>query len=490
MNLPVLALGATFGMMSSLTGSTGDAPQAQFTTDWGSLARHKIPDWFRDAKFGIYFHWGIYSVPAFGNEWYSRNMYQAGSAENKHHVTTYGPTSAFGYKDFLPSFRAEHFDPDNWAKLFQDAGARFAGPVSEHADGFAMWDSKLTKWNAAQMGPHRDVVGEMARAVRKRGLKFATSFHHQWLWGWYANTDPNSDVYNPDNSGLYGPANPPASFDYGNPKPAPDDAFCTRWAANVHEVVERYRPDLIYFDSRMSIIPERYRQEMVADYYNHAQTWGHEVVLTYKKPDMPDSVAVEDLERGRMAEISPIPWMTDDAIDWNSWCDVVNPNYKSAKRLIDELVDIVSKNGCFLLDITPRADGTIPDPVRERLLTIGSWLKRNGEAIYGTRPYSVYGEGPTSTIGGAFGEEKIKDLTAQDVRYTTKKETLYAIVMGAPDVAIRLHAPVATANKVARITLIGSRDPVRWSKNNEGIVIEPPIVSPSHDAIVYKLALH
>jgi alpha-L-fucosidase len=175
---------------------------------WDSLARHPVPQWYRDAKFGIYCHWGVYSVPAFGNEWYSRTMYQKGTAENQHHLKTYGPLSTFGYKDFLPRFKAEKFDPEAWADLFEKAGARFAGPVTEHADGFAMWDSKLTRWNAAQMGPRRDVVGELARAIRRHGMKFIATFHHQWLWAWYPTEDKSVDASNPAYAVLYGPPVP------------------------------------------------------------------------------------------------------------------------------------------------------------------------------------------------------------------------------------------------------------------------------------------
>lgn len=270
------------------------AASRPYDPTWNSLARHPVPPWYRDAKFGIYCHWGIYSVPAFGNEWYSRTMYQKGTAENQHHLKTYGPLSTFGYKDFLPLFKAEKFDAERWADLFEKA-VKFAGPVTEHADGFAMWDSKLTRWNAARMGPKRDVVGELAGAIRRHGMKFIATFHHQWLWAWYPTEDKSVDASSPAFAGLYGPPVPAAAFD-GPLLPRPSRPFCDRWEAKVEEVIDKYHPDLIYFDARGFTIDEMHRRNFLAYYYNHAATRHQQVIMTYKDKDFAVGSGVVDLE--------------------------------------------------------------------------------------------------------------------------------------------------------------------------------------------------
>jgi len=230
-----------------------------FTADWDSLGAYRVPDWFRDAKFGIFIHWGVYSVPAYGNEWYPRNMYLQGNDAFKHQVESYGPQSKFGYKDFIPLFRAEHFDPDAWVDLFARSGAHYIVPVAEHCDGFAMYDSGITDWNAAKMGPKRDVVGELATATRKRGLRFGVSSHRAEHWWWYGGGMKfDSDVKDPRNVGLYGPARPTVLAgmdDIKDPDPdhlekwlAPDAAFTDDWLARGTEIVDKYHPDVVYFD--------------------------------------------------------------------------------------------------------------------------------------------------------------------------------------------------------------------------------------------------
>jgi len=470
--------------------------QPTYEPSWNSLGKHKDPAWFGDAKFGIYFHWGPYSVPAFDTEWYSRNMYIEGTRANQYHRLVYGPPSSFGYKDFIPLFRAEKFDAEEWADLFRKAGAKFAGPVTEHADGFSMWDSKLSRWNAAQMGPQRDVVGEMAKAIRNQHLKFITTFHHQWLWGWYPTLDKTLDTSDPKYAGLYGPPAPSSPFDYIKATPAPPQEFQDMWENKVKEVIYKFQPDLLWFDSRMNIIDERHRIDLFTFYYNKAEQWQREVGVAYKEKDLPSAVGIEDLERGRMSKIVSEDWLNDDAIDWNSWSHVQKPAYKSAHRLVTELVDIVSKNGNLLLDITPMASGVIPAEVKERLLEVGDWLRVNGEAIYQTRPWKIFGEGPTKVQEGQFGEMKIPDFTAQDIRFTSRWKTLYAIALDWPQgtrefVIKSLNANDALISKseVAGIRMLGSEEKLSWQQDAQGLKISLPLQKPGKYACVFKILL-
>jgi alpha-L-fucosidase len=476
------------------------AAQQAYAPTWDSLAKHPDPAWFNDAKFGIYCHWGIYSVPAFDNEWYSRNMYIPGERANTFHKLVYGPPSKFGYKDFLPTFRAEQFNPEEWAALFRKAGAKFAGPVTEHADGFSMWDSRVNPWNAARLGPCRDVVGEMARAVRNEGMKFLATFHHQWLWGWYPTEDKTLDTGNPQYAGLYGPpaAGSPFNYDHGIPQaPLPPQSFQAEWEAKLKEAIDKYQPDFIYFDSRLNIIDEGRRKDLLAHYYSRAAEWGKEVGLTYKDRDLPAGVAMPDFERGRLADLAPFKWLTDDAIDWNSWCHVQNPNYKSAHRIIGQLVDTVSKNGNLLLDVTPMAEGVIPEAVRERLLAIGKWLEVNGEAIYGTRTWKLYGEGPTQIHGGAFGEKKSPDFNAHDIRFTSRGKTLYAIALDWPQNPGELIIKSLNTNdarladgQIANVSLLGSDAKLSWQHGVEGLKIGWPAQKPGDFAFAFRILLN
>ncbi|MDQ2777153.1 MAG: alpha-L-fucosidase [Acidobacteriota bacterium] len=466
----------------------------QYKPDWGSLKTHPNPTWFDDAKFGIYFHWGPYSVPEFGNEWYSRNMYRPDNRAYAHELKIHGPLQSFGYKDLIPLFRAERFDPDKWADLFVRAGARYAGPVAEHADGFSMWSSTVNPWNAAKMGPHRDVVGEMAIAIRKRNLKFISTFHHQWLWAWYPTFDKTLDTGNPKYSQLYGPPVSKAAWDYTNQNELiPDDAFCRTWEAKVKEVIDQYHPDLLYFDSRLGNIAEQYRKDFLAYYYNHSAAAKREVVVTYKDNGLEKGTAILDLERGRMADLTKFKWMTDDAMGWNSWSYVEGESYKSPNRLIDELVDIVSKNGNLLLDVGPRADGSIPEEVSERLLDIGKWLEMNGQAIYGTRPWTTFGEGPTKVQGGTFGEKNIKDFTSQDIRFTRKSQVLYAILMDWPNGPVIIKSLAKGAimpfgKQIRSVELLGSKANVHWSQTAAGLSVQMPREKPGDYAFVLKIS--
>lgn len=475
-----------------------------YQPQWGSLQQHSCPEWYRDAKFGIYFHWGLYSVPAFGNEWYPHWMYLPDRPEYKHHLATYGPLDRFGYKDFASAFTAANFDPDAWVTLFKEAGARYIGPVAEHADGISMWDSRINRWNVARIGPRRDVVAEMERAVRKQGLKFFTSFHHQWLWGWYSSTVPDADIYQPQFSDLYwpqkyvpGPQNTyhpgnSGAFNFAHPDPPPTPRFCEIWRDKVIEVVDRYHPDIIYFDNRVAIIPESYRMQMLAHYYNASKRAGREVVMTYKDTDFATNSGLIDIEAGQLTEKASFVWQTDDVLDWDSWGYITKPNYKSAGRIIHQMIDVVSKNGNLLLDVGPRPDGTIPSEIESRLRRIGAWLRVNGEAIYETRSVAFrFGEGRTVVKKGSYVADHTTDFTAQDIRFTTRDRALYVHVLGAPGSQVRVTSltrdtplPFGALHKAA---LLGVPQPLRWNWTPDGLVFDIPDTRPSDDALVIKL---
>ena len=474
-----------------------------FTADWDSLGAYRVPDWFRDAKFGIFIHWGVYSVPAFDNEWYPRNMYVQGSEAFKHHTATYGPQAKFGYKDFIPEFRAEHFDPDAWVDLFVHAGARYIVPVAEHCDGFPMYDSSITDWNAAKMGPKRDVVGELAAAIRKRGLHFGASSHRAEHWWWYdGGMKFDSDVQDKRYSGLYGPAEPsvmPGESDSTDPDAShleqwlpPDKAFLDDWLARSTEIVDKYHPDFVYFDwwiGQPAFQP--YLPRFAAFYYNQAARRKQPVVLTYKDRDFPENAAVLDVERGKLDSIRLLPWQTDTSVSIHSWGYVANDEYRDAKSLIDELVDVVSKNGNLLLNVGPKSDGTIPEEAQRILLQMGAWLKVNGEAIYGTRPWLLFGEGPTKVTSSALNTDR-QEFTPEDIRFTTHGDALYAIALGWPSSGtLRVHSlwqgTPYLRGPVCSVQLLGSDTDLKWTQKADGLYVELPEHAPNEPAFALRI---
>lgn len=469
-----------------------------YQPNWTSLRTHTpAPEWFRDAKYGIYFHWGVYSVPAYGNEWYPRFMHakKEGLRNHhyyKHHTATYGDPAQYGYDRFVEGFTAEKFDADDWADLFAKSGAKFAGPVAEHHDGFAMWDSELTPWNAADRGPKRDITGEMAAAVRKRGMKLITSFHHARnnLW---EKRKGNGTIW----SGHYSHAKeffPTLLEDqerailYGY---MPRQDFLDMWLGKLDEVIGKYSPDIIWFDSWLDEIPDTVQQQFLANYFNHAAENGKEVLVTYKQEDMPQDIAVLDLEKGGMGELTEFAWLTDDTISLGSWCYTENLRIKPTHVVVHSLIDIVSKNGQLLLNISPKADGSIPQEQRDVLLGLGAWLDAYGEAIYETRPFTTYGHGPTKAGKGHFGGIATDiGYTADDIRYTRKGTTVYAIQLGAPEAGSKttLSGFAGDGSKVASVELLGSDAAVEWEMTDAGLVVTAPAESPDSMAIVYKVA--
>ena len=480
------------------------AHQGPFRPDWESLEKYEVPEWYKDGKFGIFIHWGVYSVPAFGNEWYPRNMYREGSEEYKHHIARYGPQSKFGYKDFIPMFRAEHFDAAAWAQLFRKAGAKYVVPVAEHHDGFAMYDSGLSDWTAAKMGPHRDTTGELAKAVRAEGLHFGVSSHrveHNFFMG-QGRTIP-SDVNDPQYAALYGPAHGWLMNPWGTPVNNDftyvSSAWADDWLARAAELVEKYHPDIVYFDwwiGQPSIQPNLTR--FAAFYYNDSLKHGDHVgVINYKDYAMQEHAAVLDLERGQLGDIRPLYWQTDTSVSNKSWGYIENDTFKSPEFVVHQLIDIVSKNGNLLMNIGPRSDGTIPDEVQRVLLDVGAWLTINGEAIYGTRPWRVYGEGPTKVAAGSFHDVETRSYTAEDFRFTAKGDDLYVIGLAWPtngEVVIHSLAPTVGTEAVQSIALLGSETKPRFEQRADGLHVQLSGQSPAKYAYVLRVkfggALH
>lgn len=467
-----------------------------------SLMEYRVPEWYRDAKFGIFIHWGVYSVPAFDSEWYPRNMYIKGQKAYEHHIKTYGPQDKFGYKDFIPMFKAEHFNADKWVDLFCDAGARYVVPVAEHHDGFAMYDSAFTKWTAKKMGPKRDLIGELVKSIRKRGLRLGLSNHRIEHWFFMeGGMEFASDVRDPRWADLYGPAKPmdsPFSEALGT-------HWLDEWLVRCCEAVDKYEPDLFYFDWWINYhMAKEHLRRFTAYFYNHAAQRNQGAVVNYKYEALPYGAAVQDFERFLPTDIRSDYWQLDTAVAKNSWCHIENIDYKTASSLIHDLVDVVSKNGNLLLNIGPRADGIIPDGDKKLLLGIGKWLKINGEGIYGTRPWKVFGEGPagssaksSATVlpcheGNLLSEADIGAYGATDIRFTSKgSRTLYAICLGWPDKSLLIRSLGSHLklykNDVKDVQLLGYNGKLKWERNAEGLKIDFPERRPCEHAFTLKI---
>ncbi|MFC5742343.1 alpha-L-fucosidase [Dyella tabacisoli] len=469
------------------------AGQGPYRPDWISLQQYRAPAWYEDAKFGIFIHWGIYSVPAFANEWYPRNMYDRTSREYAHHVATYGSPARFGYKDFIPQFRAERFDPAAWARLFRDAGARYVVGVAEHSDGFAMYDSQLTRWTAVKMGPQRDLMADLGQAVHAAGLHFGLSLHHaEHDWFFDRGREIDADVNDPRYADLYGPAQQHRPAD-GDQDLAVDwthvsQAWVDDWLAHAVEL-ENYHPDLIYLDWWIGHASFRNALPKLLAYYYNAGAKRGGVVLNYKLNALPEGVATLDVERGQLDGIRSQHWQTDTTISNSSWCYVTDATFKSPTSIVHVLVDTVSKNGNLLLDIGPRPDGTIVDEEQTTLREIGAWLRVNGKAIYGSRPWRQFGEGPTQFVAGAFQEQKLKPYTAEDFRFTVQDNHLYAIALDWPtDGRSVIHA-IHSDDGVRAVRLLGSAQTVKWSQQADGLHLTATDKPAGVAAYVYEIEL-
>ncbi len=477
-----------------------------FDAEWKSLERYQIPQWYKDAKFGIFIHWGAYSVPAFGSEWYPRQMYidknRRGDNFFQHHLNTYGPQKEFGYKDFIPQFKAEKFDAQQWARLFKDTGAKYVIPVAEHHDGFPMYDCSYTKWNSTEMGPKRDVIQELSEAVRGAGMKFGLSSHRAFNWVFYVRSE-DFDNADPQYADLYGRPMPflfaADASNYQKNFPPQDDQFKDDWLARSCELVDRYKPDVFWFD--FGIAPNRklsYQENHFADhlkqfaayYYNQSSEWDGGVgIINYKWNAFPELAAVYDKERSKEAAIRKPFWQTDTAVSSSSWGYTEDQKYKTPDRLVDDLVDIVSKNGCLLLNVGPRADGTIPEQDQAILKAIGGWLKINGESIYDTTHWKIFGEGPTGVSSGHVAEKNDKRFTAKDLRFTAKDGTLFVTGLAWPEdgkVVVTLLAEGSDLypEEIASVEMLGSDAELQWTRDQTGLKVELPKEHPSEFAYV------
>lgn len=491
-----------FGCCESGYKSKKRIENPKFEADWESLKNYEIPTWFQDAKFGIFIHWGPYSVPAHWSEWYPRFMYQdsiqwhqthpektkeGGHPVFAHHVENYGHPSDFGYKDFIPLFRAENFKAKEWVDLFKKAGARYIIPVAEHHDGFAMYKSKVTRWNAAEMGPKKDILGELSTESKDAGLKFGASSHFAFNWDYYNKAD-RFDTGNPEYSDLYGPK-------HERYEPV-NEEFLKLWWSRTQDIIDNYQPDVLWFDFYMDK-PEfaEYHKKLAAYYYNKGLEWNTEVVLQNKNMDYesyPPGTNVLDIERGKLSDIRKETWQTDTSIGKNSWCYTVGWESKTANNLIDDLIDIVSKNGTMLLNIGPKADGSIPKDQQEVLLEMGNWLDINGQAIYNSRPWKIFGEGPTEVNKGHHSEGKNKAFTSQDIRFTSNDDRIYAMALEWPSngqVTIKSLSTdnINLTNSINSVDLLGHNGDLNWIQSEEGLVINLPSEKPCDHAYVFEI---
>ena len=510
----------------------------KFSPAWDSLRQYQVPDWFRNAKFGIWACFGPQNQPEDG-DWYARNMYVEGSAQNKYHVKHYGPPSEFGFKDVIHTWNAENFDAEKLVALYKRVGVQYFFAMANHHDNFDLYDSKYQPWNSVNVGPHKDIVGDFAKAAHEQGLPFGVSVHAAHAWSFYeiaqsadktgplAGVPYDGKLTKADGKGkwwdgldpqdLYAQNHTPGlnfsnagaihgQWNWGNGASIPDQAYCDKFYNRTIDLVHKYKPDLIYFDDdALPLWPvSDAGLKIAADFYNFnmKQHDGKLEAVLFGKMLSEDEqkCIVRDIERGVANKILAQPWETDTCIgNWHYDRSLYDRNgYKSAKTVIQMLCDVVSKNGNLLLNIPIRGDGTIDDKEQAVLEGIGAWMDVNKECIFDTRPWKVFGEGPASA-GSAlsaqgFNEGKGRPFTAEDVRFTAKGDTLYAIALGAPqkDLTIKsLGAAAKLLNQpIGGITLLGSAEKVQWSQTDDALTIKPPQNTPSDVAVVFKIKLN
>jgi alpha-L-fucosidase len=467
-----------------------------------SLKQFQCPDWFRDAKFGIWAHWGPQAVPGDG-DWYARQMYldeKRGSHDAyQSHLKLYGHPSKAGYKDILPLWTAAKWDPDRLMELYKAAGAHYFVAQAVHHDNFDNWNSKYQKWNSVNIGPHKDMVGTWQMAAKKLGLPFGVSEHlgHSFT---FMQSSHGSDKSGPLAGVPYDGANP-LYWDLYQLPADPDDTgwyskdprWAQEWYARIYDLVTTYKPDLLYSDGGLPF--GQAGRNIVAQLYNlsiETHDGKQEAVYCCKKSyhgtDFIDGSCVQDLERGMMTDIQPLPWQTDTST--GEWFWVPNDRYRSSDEVIHSLADIVSKNGNLLLNVTLLPDGSLAPQMETFLHEMADWTKINGDAIFGTRPWTIFGEGPTDFKSGAF-HENFK-FTAQDIRFTRKGDAIYAITLGVPKEQLLIRALAQgsplVAGEINSITLLGSAEKIQWSRNADGVVVSLPGTLPCKSSLCFKIS--
>jgi len=505
----------------------GVAP-GPFRPTFESLSAYRLPDWYRDAKFGIWAHWGPQCQPEMG-DWYAQKMYQFDSADYQFHVKTYGHPSKAGFKEVIRSWKAEQWDPEYLIGLYKKAGARFFTALANHHDNFDNFDSTYQPWNSVNMGPRKSIVGGWEKAARAAGLRFAVSSHGDRAWSWYQDAqraDPSGalagvrydgllakdhgkgqwwDGFDPQD--LYAQYHVVGSYNWpqqGNPPI--DPAFCEKFFKRTVDLIDKHSPDLLYFDDTiMPIYPTSDIGPRIAAYfYNHNMMKNGgtlNAVMTGKQLKGPDAIwrsaLVLDLERGVSGGGETIPWQTDTCIgDWHYRRSLFeNHQYKSAKSVVQMLIDIVSKNGNLMLNIPVRGNGTIDDDEVKVLQELAQWIGPNGEGIYETRPFAVYGEGPTTTDPAPAshfgGITDVRPYTARDIRYTARRDTVYAFVMEWPEdgrVVLKSLAAGSAAypRPIGRVELLGG-GPMRFHRDAGGLTVTLPVEKPNAMACALKI---
>ncbi|MFZ2995836.1 alpha-L-fucosidase [Sphingobium sp.] len=481
------------------------APQAlpiargRFDSSVESLNGYDAPEWFRDAKFGIWSHWGPQAVPRQG-DWYARFMYVPGHPHYDHHVKTYGHPSEFGYKDIIPLWKAERFDPEALMDKYAAAGAKYFVSMGVHHDNFDLWNSRHHRWNATAMGPKRDIVGAWQKAARRCGLRFGVSEHLAASYSWWY---PNHlyDQFWPKLGLAYDGADPRFADLYHDNRDEPfrntpeswytrNAAFHQLWFRRISDLIDNYDVDLLYADGGLPF--GEVGRSLVAHLYNKSisRTGKLNAVYTCKDSGSGEfhrKAVVQDVERGVLKGINPSPWQTDTSN--GDWFYSDNFDYKTPAQVITMMADIVSKNGNMLMNVVQYPDGSLPPQSEQLLAELAAWMKINATAIHGTRPWKIHGEGPTEAAEGMF-KEKV-DYTARDIRFTTRGDTLYAIALGEPAGSVAITA-LASDNpherrRVRRVRLLGHRGTIAFQQTGQALVITMPGTLPSRHANAFEI---